>query len=234
MISFLSLLLAILQDPGSVTYIKRIRYREMASMVDPGKVSRRLHSTDGSLRTLTRSSQEPPTLLTMPGELRNRIYRDALVTDLPIHVTRDENWKQPALLATSKQIRRETYRIYYLENHFILETPDMDDITIYAFTKHALPYRPDWFCSGGPRYSVLITGQPNWSNLVRWMQAWYEGRVLPIAHSETMDSALKTAATAFEMLRELHDAGAPWEPARRVLELYRKGVDEAGHTWTWQ
>lgn len=75
------------------------------------------------------NSQEPsPTasvegntslLLTLPGELRNRIYRFALCQNHSIWITR-LTWPthQPALLKTNRQIRTEATRLFYHENVF--------------------------------------------------------------------------------------------------------------------
>lgn len=78
------------------------------------------------------SAKPPPTLLTLPPELRNRIWEFALIEDGPITVPatfiirgpiKDQyavsyQLNTPGLLATNKQIRREALPIYYSGNIF--------------------------------------------------------------------------------------------------------------------
>ena len=59
-------------------------------------------------------------LLKLPAELRNRIYRTALVSSDALDVTDKPRPTEPALLATCKQIRTEALGIYYSENSFLL------------------------------------------------------------------------------------------------------------------
>lgn len=58
-------------------------------------------------------------LLTLPGELRNRIYRFVLCQNHSIWITR-LTWPthQPALLKTNRQIRTEATRLFYHGNVF--------------------------------------------------------------------------------------------------------------------
>jgi len=66
-------------------------------------------------------------LCSLPPELRNRIYRYALVTDDRINVQRHVNVPSPpGLLQTSRQIRNETHAIYSIENSFHFIVFDFD------------------------------------------------------------------------------------------------------------
>lgn len=58
-------------------------------------------------------------LLTFPAELRDHVFRLALVNGSPIEVYPEEAANKAALLATCKQIRSEALAIYYSENTFI-------------------------------------------------------------------------------------------------------------------
>ena len=57
-------------------------------------------------------------LMKLPAELRNQIYRYAIVQNESINVTRVDTPKEPALLATCKLIRKETLTMFYHENKF--------------------------------------------------------------------------------------------------------------------
>ncbi|KAK5117142.1 hypothetical protein LTR85_008910 [Meristemomyces frigidus] len=175
------------------------------------------------------SESTPPTLLSLPGELRNRIYRHALVSDLLIRVTRTKDWEQPALLATSKQIRHEARKIYYLENRFRLIAANMDSAAITAFAQNVGPYLHDDL-----QIVVEPTGRPDWNNLLRWLKDFFEGRSIPDSESPEAGSPMKVVTNAFDIVRELAKAGLAWEQVVPVLESYRNGVDGAGHTWRWQ
>ena len=62
----------------------------------------------------------PSRLTSLPAELRNRIYRLALINDKPLNITSKKTNQEPALLATNRQIRAEALKIYYAENIFLL------------------------------------------------------------------------------------------------------------------
>ncbi|KAK5676041.1 hypothetical protein LTS10_011330 [Elasticomyces elasticus] len=68
------------------------------------------------------ASPAGPTLLTIPPEMRNRIYREALVQG-NIYMSRCCPFfgplpDEPALLSVCHQIREEALSIYYCENKF--------------------------------------------------------------------------------------------------------------------
>lgn len=59
-------------------------------------------------------------LLSLPSELRNRIYEEALWSNGKVHITADD--KPPGLLSTCLQIRKEASELYYKTNTFYLNT----------------------------------------------------------------------------------------------------------------
>ncbi|KAK5137726.1 hypothetical protein LTR08_007297 [Meristemomyces frigidus] len=61
--------------------------------------------------------QDSP-LLALAPELRNRIYHYTLLSDAPIDTNCKDASKEPALLATCHQVRKEATGIYYSENTF--------------------------------------------------------------------------------------------------------------------
>ena len=66
---------------------------------------------------------EDSDLLGLPAELRNRIYRYALVGQAPVDVGAKKTLDEPALLAVCKQIRNEALAIYYHESRFHVCAP---------------------------------------------------------------------------------------------------------------
>lgn len=81
----------------------------------------------------------------LPGELRNIIWRYTLV-ESGAAITIDNKTKVPAILATCREIRQESYKIYFVENKF--EVVVKKDKAFAA----CLP----WFKRIGPQTSKLI------------------------------------------------------------------------------
>ncbi|KXL44733.1 hypothetical protein M433DRAFT_270802 [Acidomyces richmondensis BFW] len=105
------------------------------------RLRRNCPSSVQSIRS-TRSSPNiyPPSptyprlsLLGLPGELRNKIYRHVLVSPRQPLRVKQQTCNQPALLQTCTQARYEALTIYYLENRFRLPCIDDDTYTFCAF-----------------------------------------------------------------------------------------------------
>ena len=60
-----------------------------------------------------------PGIFRLPPELRTIIYEHVLVSDRRVHIT--EDFEQPALLRTSRQLRSETYGIWHGRNKFQID-----------------------------------------------------------------------------------------------------------------
>ena len=57
----------------------------------------------------------------MPAEIRNQIYREALVESGGIVITPKEfAGRQPVLLKVRRTIRSEAIKFYYMENEFVI------------------------------------------------------------------------------------------------------------------
>lgn len=78
-------------------------------------------------------------LATLPGELRNRIWRLVVVKLNAINVSDLTSPQEPALLATCHQARKEASGIYYAENTFLL-----------AHDPFALRIESSWLRALGP------------------------------------------------------------------------------------
>lgn len=70
-----------------------------------------------------RNMDQHSPLLNLPAELRNHIFKLAVVKDHPIEIYSWVAHRKAALLATCKQIRSEALAIYYGENTFIFPLP---------------------------------------------------------------------------------------------------------------
>ena len=123
-------------------------------------------------RTMTDQSTSP--LLKLPGELRNRIYRFALITHDHIRLpVTTRTFPEPALLATNKEIRREASSLFYSENHFMIEVRDFDSTACVIFS-HKIAY-VEGLKTARYRFSWL-SKRPNWANLHLWLFRLHSGK----------------------------------------------------------
>lgn len=165
-------------------------------------------------------------LLTLPAEMRNNIYRFALVEDaqpIPIPIgTHPPN--QPSLLNTCRQIRHEAAGIYFEENSFDFEIND-NNAHVYI----------DW-CSKSPRHldapntNFSLEKSRNWCNTLAWLKAHWEGccqGVLPINDGSLFD----VLAYLFEVVDELEERELDWPQIESVLGLVRKALGVLDKGW---
>lgn len=111
-------------------------------------------------------------------ELRNMIYRFALITIDPVRITKSDGIPEPGLLIVNKIIRNETFAIFYQENRFQCEVYNYDDAALqlavrkqdYAFSQYSLNIdRSTWLVS-------FLARPRNWKNLESWLHSCQQGR----------------------------------------------------------
>lgn len=178
------------------------------------------------------SSTDDPTtarslLLELPGELRNRIYRYALVAQERIELLTSENKKQPALLGVSRQVRRETIKIYYDENSFGYNVVDLAGAPGEPFFELVRRYRSE----GRKNFMTHRRGGRNWSNLLAWVKARFECQHFPpaLAGSQSNHAGHRVVHAAFDIAREMRSQ--PWSNVEAVLEAFHRGVKAADPAW---
>lgn len=179
----------------------------------------------------------PFRFMDLAPELRNRIYRLAVLSETAIGI-RKTGYSRPPLLQTSRQIRSEATGIYYSENIFIARNHAYDSDLFLSFTsmlprmkgiqlKRAhQPYR-------GPNYHDV----PNWPNLWTWLRRHHSREVLDgvPGPKEFLESKRNRAtdhlvvSAMFETVRRLRKA--PWEQVKSLLELQRPIL--AKLDWRW-
>lgn len=103
-------------------------------------------------------------LLGLPGELRNRIYRAALLED-HIDVT-NASFTEPGLLRTCKLIRHEAGPIFYTENTFEIEVRDYDSAAIVKWTKKEKNVAKEFKVEEMSARVSKGPQTPHWQNLV--------------------------------------------------------------------
>lgn len=164
--------------------------------------------------------------LDLPGELRNRIYRYALVTPERI-LLRGENKKQPALLRVSRQVRKEAIKIYYDENEFAYHFVDLAGAPGECCYEIVRRYRSE----GRNNFVVVMRGGGTWKNLLAWVKARYEYRHLPCCWvgSQSTPTRTRVAHAAFDIATEMRSQ--PWTNIEAVLEAFHRGVAAENPAW---
>jgi hypothetical protein len=100
-------------------------------------------------------------LLNMPPELRNDIYRYALLG--PEFIV-SNSFAEPSLLRTCKQIRTESLKLFYLETSFKFDIVDWNCRSLLHFKQQTRKL--------GLYFGVYMKlhGSPNWANLTHWVE----------------------------------------------------------------
>ncbi|KAK4623594.1 hypothetical protein CLAFUW4_05285 [Fulvia fulva] len=176
---------------------------------------------------------KPTHLLGLPGELRNKIYSLALVSESDITVTATGP-SQPPLIRTCHQIREEALSVYYTDNSFTLRVQDHNGVALEHFS---LLRRQYFDGTRGDRLSkttVQRVGKRSWKNLLAWLEA---------AHSRGMDiPVLPPSSTALQsrekvLLYSLADTAgvqlrqAPWDTVKVVLKGMRPALVRHHSKW---
>lgn len=120
------------------------------------------------------AEEKPFALLDLPAELRNSIYRYALVHTSSIDVDAT-GLQEPALLSVSKQVRKETAPVFWAENSFRVITVDYN-ITTYmqwrTMAYHAL-HRGEISRVIDP-IGTPLSCSPHWHNLLGWLRRYHD------------------------------------------------------------
>jgi len=116
-------------------------------------------------------------LLALSGELRNSIWRFALVEDKPIDITSKVTPTEPALLAVNRQIRKECTGIYYGENAFQCAA----NPTFNYHSAHQPGLDTNWLRAVGTirakkisRYNVYRPATGLWNSDAKYLSGGYE------------------------------------------------------------
>lgn len=148
-----------------------------------------------------------PTLMGIPGEIRNRIYRFALINDKSVRLDR-EACAEPALLSASRQIRKEARPIFQKENLFTIHVHDF-----------VAPTKPHWiWYSEVPQERIYITmcGDPIWNNLCTWLQDYHKGQAKWMDFVAVEDGPMHWVVNCFfSIVEKLVDV--EWETVESVV-----------------
>ncbi|KAK3724432.1 hypothetical protein LTR37_001056 [Vermiconidia calcicola] len=171
--------------------------------------------------------------LALPGELRNTIYRYALLSDPGVLVMRQQ-FSEPALLATCRQVRDEAVSVYF-ENKFQLECTDWNPDVLIAFNSRVgrlklgttVKSQTCIYSEGAIKKRTL---------LLDFLKAQHAGRHSGFTYSpvkDPVDPVTNAGVGGCEIVRRLQ--GRPWDEVDGVLQVY---LDDAargsGQGWQWE
>jgi hypothetical protein len=185
----------------------------------------------------TMDTPSPKSLLGLPAELRNRIYRFAVSADGRIPITTSAGFTEPPLLLTSKAIRQEAIGIYYLENDFDLVVVSWDP-SIYSLQVQKAEsmwnnYKIDLL--NQIKVRILRRGHTSWKNFKRWMRMHYDERVdeagpmLEPTKTASLPPMQKIMVGMFVVANRMK--ASPWDEVEQVLELLRPGMVSLDAAW---
>lgn len=179
------------------------------------------------------TDQEPAeqaSLLGMPPEIRNRIYREVLVDyddyislyderlEFPDFV-RKGNTRQPGLLRSCKQVRQEALPIFLQENRF----------STWIREGKLEPHLEHWFWKTKVR-SIAVTHDIKWNNVKIWLKAYWDGRLGDDVYREVFsyydEPIYKVCLNAYEIARLLK--GIRWQVVDAVLDEFAETVKMVG------
>jgi len=120
------------------------------------------------------STKPRPHLLSIPSELRNRIYGYALLEPKGITISPGNTQQQPAILRTCRQIRREAIGIYYSDNNFRVTVCWHDGCKLLPLRRLLLKYRAKGVHKN---YSIRLWGWIGTDDLDAWLKEYYHDPV---------------------------------------------------------
>ena len=175
---------------------------------------------------------EQSALLRLPGELRNQIYRHALLSESPVAVT-NQGFKEPPLLLACCQLRREAIGVFYEENEFYVYIPSYNSANLMKWTKKARVLHKEHGveakCEGTTDCKI-----PNWKNPKRWLKRYHNGsvfkRILPPSQLP-VDSSLDEhfLGGLFEVVEGMDDKS--WAEVEHVVDEQHHFLVRFNQAW---
>jgi hypothetical protein len=183
-------------------------------------------------------------LLKLPAELRNRIYEYALRFDNGIcQVNETAGIPEPALLLTSKEIRREAIGIFYAVNEVHVELESFSPAMPILVEKKMTAMRTQY------GYTIEIKGLStrgprSWRNLLSWLKTVHGPQkslvgILGVSspletppYSQRADLTVKEMTVLAGLFRVASMmTGLPWAQVEEALNMLRYGVVQYNSEW---
>ncbi|KAI6860594.1 hypothetical protein KC338_g6905 [Hortaea werneckii] len=164
-------------------------------------------------------------LLTIPGELRNVIYRLVLVSEERIKVDKRHR-KMPPLLRTCQLVYAEARSIYFGENSF--------QVTV----RHLRPIisRHHWLLVSRTKMrvdlNINLIGKFDWENLMSWLSRYHRSKGAYLGCFRGRDSVrrrLDHVTFAFKIVHGMFKT--KWQGVRTVLDEYREITELGKMRW---
>lgn len=184
-------------------------------------------------------------LMKLPAELRTSIYEYALQLDNDgyFSVSQAEGIREPALLLTSKTIRREALAIFYAQNSISLLVDSYSPAMPLFIYKKQLAVFAQYKFKIAVR-QVYSQGPPRWRNLLAWLRHAHEYEYVgvpfvrpgaPLGTRKYCDWAGDpiregmVVAGLFQMVAVMDDA--EWEDVEETLRMLRYGLVKFDPEW---
>ncbi|KAF2094378.1 hypothetical protein NA57DRAFT_60425 [Rhizodiscina lignyota] len=172
--------------------------------------------------TQVEANHEPTTLLTLPAEIRNMIYRHVLISNGMLAIWKEIAVEEPALLRTCRQVRREARTLFFSENEFISYSHNREIGPILKFfQKHSLHFTYFSFNRG---YHQDLEGPSKHDAEVEYIKTWYTG-VWDVSPNRRFCSGGfgrrdrdYIGHRLWDIAKKLKAANMPWEDAKEVLD----------------
>ena len=166
-------------------------------------------------------------LLSLPPEIRNLIYRYALVEG-EINIGHPHVLPTlPGALQVNKQVRSETLDIYYKENVFVWY---IDQFNADALTQWCLSSWDRYFAQMS--FALTVYRKVSWTNVLRWLRAYYDFEVIGITPPEWRPSPVINAVDRlFAAVESWRKQGLNWEAIEENLEMMHSVLAEVDENW---
>ncbi|KAK4548796.1 hypothetical protein LTR36_008569 [Oleoguttula mirabilis] len=176
----------------------------------------------------------PPkaSLLGLPGELQNKIFRFVLLEPDRIYVDASHH-DQPSLLRTCRKIQEEALPIFYKENKFAALVVDL----YYSVPRH------HWINSVGGSPAMYHLGTLNWCNLLAWVKRYYECEAPGMDNFDFTsspgpgilhrDDRHMVVSRVFRIADVFLKYKVAWEAVEEALEEFRVAVAYKDSSWSW-
>ncbi|KAK5117155.1 hypothetical protein LTR85_008923 [Meristemomyces frigidus] len=175
-------------------------------------------------RKIARREEGRTTLMGLPPELRNHIYRFALVDETGDLRVDAGHRLQPGLLRTCRQIREEATNIFFLENTFRINSIGLAP---------PVPER-HWLTTRKSTRTVTIAlpGPWDWANLKGWLRRCHQtGGYFNLRRDGTASKRIQVAAQTLCIMEALKVV--PCDAVDKMLEEYKIGTGLCVGSWAW-
>lgn len=184
-----------------------------------------LHPSAAPDRADLPTESERCTFLSLPPEMRNKIYRFTLVETDKISIPPNGPLPaEPGLLSTCTQIRAEASGMYYKQNKFL-----------FAINRHDACQYIKWCRSSESRrhvnQSILVSRLTNWPNLLHWLDCYYHDQC-GNAGVNADGSPTFIDAHLFNVVKQLRQHSClSWPQVKAILVDVRNGLGTQNAKW---